>query len=318
MESIKLAREAMATRFEIVLYGDNPVSLRAAGEEALDEIEWVESQLSIYRSDSQINHANQRADTEPVRLEPTIFALLQRCQELTTITDGAFDITLGPLIRCWGFMGGSGSLPAPEAIERAKSLIGMHHLRLNPDDFSVEFDQTGVMLDLGSIGKGYALERAKDIMEENGIRSALLHGGTSTVTTIGTPPDQATWKIAITRPLTDKEKAKADSDDSELKTVGVANLNGNALSVSAIWGKSFQTENREYGHVIDARSGEPTIGAAQAAVTLASATDADAISTALLVSGNKGIVWLDKHFPNHDYLLLKPGKQPLAKGIDTL
>ena len=270
MESIKLAREAMATRFEIVLYGDNPVSLRAAGEEALEEIEWVESQLSIYRSDSQINHANQRAATEPVRLEPTIYELLQQCQELTTTTDGAFDITLGPLIQCWGFMGGSGSLPAPEAIERAKSLVGIHHIQLDPDAYSIQFDQEGVMLDLGSIGKGYALERAKEILEENGIRSALLHGGTSTVATIGTPPDQDAWKIAITRPLTEIEKEESELGDPDLKTVGIASLIGNALSVSAIWGKSFQTENREYGHVIDARTGEPSPQLSLSPVTKAS------------------------------------------------
>ncbi len=316
METVKLAREAMATRFEIVLHGENPISLRAAGEEALDEIEWVESQLSIYRTDSQINHANQRAASEPVKIEPTIFSLLERCVELNELTGGAFDITLGPLIRCWGFMGGSGSIPAPEAIQEAQSLVGIDRMKLNDEDYTIEFDQEGAMLDLGSIGKGYALERAKEILEENGITSALLHGGTSTVATIGTPPNQEAWKIAITRPLSQEEAAKSAEGDPELKTVGVANLNGNALSVSAIWGKSFQTENREYGHVIDGTTGEPTVGAAQAAVTLPSATDADAISTALLVAGNKGIAWLDKHFPNNQYLLLKPGKQPLGKGID--
>lgn len=318
MEIVKLAREAMATRFEIVLYGDNPVSLQAAGEEALEEIEWVESQLSIYRSDSQINHANQRAAREPVKIEPTIFELLQRCQALNTLTDGAFDITLGPLIRCWGFMGGTGAIPSPESIEEAKSFIGIHHIQLDPDEFTIQFDREGVMLDLGSIGKGYALERAKEILEENGIKSALLHGGTSTVATIGTPPDQESWKIAITRPLTPEEKEKASEDEPELKTIGIANLCDNALSVSAIWGKSFQSENREYGHVIDGRSGEPTVGAAQAAVTIPSATDADAISTALLVAGNKGIAWLDRHFPANEFLLLKPGKQPLIRGIESL
>ena len=318
MEPVKLAREAMATRFEIVLYGDNPISLQAAGEEALDEIEWVESQLSIYRSDSQINHANQRAAWEPVKIEPTIFELLKRCLELNALTAGAFDITLGPLIRCWGFMGGSGAIPSPEAIEEARSLIGIDHIHLNPDEFTIQFDREGVMLDLGSIGKGYALERAKEILEENGIKRALIHGGTSTVATIGTPPDQESWKIAITRPLTNKEKEKAPDEDPDLKTIGIANLSGNALSVSAIWGKSFQSENREYGHVIDGRTAEPTIGAAQAAVTIPSATDADAISTALLVAGNQGIAWLDKYFPDNEFLLLKPGKQPLISGIESL
>ena len=314
METVKLAREAMATRFEIVLHGDNPISLRAAGEEALDEIEWVEAQLSIYRTDSQINHVNQRAANEPVKLEPTIFQLVQHCAHLTELTQGAFDITLGPLIRCWGFMGGSGELPSPEAIASAKALVGMHHVTLDEENFTVRFDQEGVMLDLGSVGKGYALERAKEILEENGVKSALIHGGTSTVTTIGIPPDQEAWKIAITRP----NQAAGDEEKNEVPptlTVGIAELRGNALSVSAVWGKSFQTENREYGHVIDSRSGEPTTGAVQAAVTLASATDADAISTALLVDGNKGIAWLDEHFVENEYCLLKPGKRPLIKGI---
>lgn len=306
----------MATRFEIVLHGDNPISLRAAGEEALEEIDWVEAQLSIYRTDSQINHVNQRAAHGPVKLEPTIFQLVKHCAELTHHTDGAFDITLGPLIRCWGFMGGSGHLPSPESIQQAKELVGMHHVVFDDDDYSVRFDREGVMLDLGSIGKGFALERAKEILEENGIESALIHGGTSTVATIGTPPDQATWKIAITRP----QPADPESNDTEQKpiTIGLAELTGNSLSVSAVWGKSFQTEDREYGHVIDGRTGEPTTGAAQAAVTMASATDADAISTALLVDGNRGIPWLERYAPVHEYCLIKPGKRPLMKGITPI
>ena len=312
METVRLAREAMATRFEIALHGDNPVSLRAAGEEALDEIDWVEAQLSIYRSDSQINHANQRAALEPVKLEPTIFALIERCLELNEHTEGAFDITLGPLIRCWGFMGGTGQIPSAEALEEAKQLVGRNRLILDPKAFTIRFEKEGVMLDLGSVGKGFALERAKEILEENGVKSALLHGGTSTVATIGTPPDQPAWKIAVTRPEENEE------GEPEIKTIGLANLNSHALSVSAVWGKSFQTEDREYGHVIDGRTAEPTTGAVQAAVTLPSATDADAISTALLVAGNQGIAWLNKYFPQNEYFLFKPGKKPITHGFDLV
>lgn len=312
METVRLAREAMATRFEIALHGDDPVSLRAAGEEALDEIDWVEAQLSIYRSDSQINHANQRAAKEAIKLEPTIFALIQRCLELSEQTEGAFDITLGPLIRCWGFMGGSGQLPSPEALEAAKQLVGRNRIILDPEAFTIRFDKEGVMLDLGSIGKGFALERAKEILEESGVKSALLHGGTSTVATIGTPPNQPAWKIAVTRP------EENEAGDIEIKTIGLAHLKSHALSVSAVWGKSFQTEDREYGHVIDGRTAEPTTGAVQAAVTLPSATDADAISTALLVAGNQGIPWLTRHFPSNAYFLYKTGKKAIAQGFDLV
>lgn len=103
MATVTLARNAMATRFEIVLHGENPVSLRAAGEEALGEIERLEAQLSLFRPSSEIAHLNVRAAREAVRVTPALFALLRQAQVLTEETDGAFDITIGPLVRCWGF-----------------------------------------------------------------------------------------------------------------------------------------------------------------------------------------------------------------------
>ena len=111
MQTVAVARNAMATRFEIVLHGDNPVELRAAGEEALTEIERVEAQLSLYRPTSEIAHLNARAARGPVRVTPSLFRLLQHAQRLHQETGGAFDITVAPLVRCWGFMGGTGEVP---------------------------------------------------------------------------------------------------------------------------------------------------------------------------------------------------------------
>ena len=299
MNTVKLAREAMATRFEIILHGEDPISLQSAGEEALEEIDWVEAQLSIYRPDSQINRANHLAFARPVQMEPTIFALLQRCKTLSHWTQGAFDVTLGPLIRCWGFMGKTGLVPTDESIRKARKLVGMRQVHLDCNQFTLQFDQKGVMLDLGSIGKGYALERAKEILEANGVRSALLHSGTSTVATIGTPPNQDSWKIAIATPR--KEEA---ADTSPL---GLAKLKGESLSVSAVWGKSFRTAEKEYGHVIDGRTGFPSTETALSAVQTASAADADAISTALLVDGKAGKSWLKEYFPDQRSFLLTRG-----------
>lgn len=309
MNTVKLAREAMATRFEIILHGENPTSLQSAGEEALEEIDWVEAQLSIYRPDSQINRANHLAAAGPVQMEPTIFALLQRCKTLSQWTQGAFDITLGPLIRCWGFMGKSGLAPTDESIQQARKLVGMHQIRLDCNQFTIQFDQNGMMLDLGSIGKGYALERAKEILEENGVRSALLHSGTSTVATIGTPPNQDAWKIAIATPR--KEKATAEKKEpTDAPPLGLTKLKGESLSVSAVWGKSFRSAEKEYGHVIDGRTGFPSTGIALAAVQTTSATDADAISTALLVDGKAGKSWLKEYFPNsRSFLLTRENRQ---------
>src|SRR5512146_1689726 len=112
MPVVTLARHAMATRFEIVLHGENPVALRAAGEEALDEIDRLEAQLSLFRPSSEVAHVNARAAHEPVRVSPSLFALLEQARRLTQESDGAFDITIAPLVRCWGFMGESGRQPS--------------------------------------------------------------------------------------------------------------------------------------------------------------------------------------------------------------
>src|SRR5437899_3251120 len=107
MQTVAVARQAMATRFEIILHGENEVSLRAAAEEALAEIERVDAQLSLYNPASELSHINARAARAQVRVEPTLFRLLQRARQLSRETDGAFDITVAPLMRCWGFIHGS-------------------------------------------------------------------------------------------------------------------------------------------------------------------------------------------------------------------
>src|SRR5438270_5190785 len=104
---LRLARHAMATRFELLLPGEDHVRLRAAGEEALDEIERLEAQLSFYRTSSEISHLNTRAAAGPVAVDPRLFRLLQRARSLSEATEGAFDITIAPLMRCWGFVGGT-------------------------------------------------------------------------------------------------------------------------------------------------------------------------------------------------------------------
>jgi len=271
----------MATRFEIVLHGGNPVALRAAGEEALDEIDRIEAQLSLYRNTSEIAHVNTRAAHEPVRVSPPVFRLLEHAQRLSSETGGAFDITIAPLVRCWGFMGGTGQMPEPQAVEAARSKIGMHLVHLDVREFTVSFERDGVMLDLGAIGKGYALERAVELLQDAGVTSAIIHGGTSTVHAIGKAPTGDAWKVAIEYPRKDATQS------AELLTL--VPLENEAMSVSAIWGRSFQSGEKTYGHVIDPRTGQPTEAALLAAVVLPSATETDALSTALLTMGVAGL-----------------------------
>lgn len=288
MTTVRLALEAMATRFELLLQGDDPVRLRAAGEEALAEIKRLDAKLSFYQPSSVISRINAQAAAHPVRVEPRVFRLLQAAQHLHHATDGAFDLTVAPLMQCWGFVGATGHLPDAEALDAARACTGMHLVTLNEADFTVAFAHPGVKLDLGAIGKGYAIEEASLLLLEAGVTSAFLHGGTSTIHAIGTPYDEPGWNVALTHPEVDLGTSNSDH------ILSVVPLEDEALSVSAVWGKAFEADGKTYGHVLDPRTGHPVQGAVLTAVTGPSATVCDALSTALLVLGDKAQPLIDR------------------------
>jgi FAD:protein FMN transferase len=270
---VAVACQAMATRFEIALWGSEEGHLRAAGAEALREVERLDAQLSLFRVDSDIADLNARAAREPVVLEPRVFRLLERAAALGSLTGGAFDITVTPLMRAWGLHGGKGTVPSVDEFARARAASGWTNLVLDAERSTARFAHPGCALDLGAIGKGYAVDQAVAILRECGIANALIHGGTSTAFAVGTQPDGEPWRVAIRHPRGSEEP------------VDVVTLSELALSVSAPHGKQFTSADRTYGHVIDPRTGEPAQTAALAAVTCDSATDSDALSTALLVLG---------------------------------
>jgi thiamine biosynthesis lipoprotein len=314
MSVLTLARNAMNTRFEVVLHGDDATRLRAIAEEALDEISRLEAQLSAYSRTSELTQINLRAGREPVRVEPRLFRLLEQAQRLSRETGGAFDLTVAPLMRCWGFVRDGGRLPDPGALEAARAAVGMQFVELHEHNFTVRFTRPGMMLDPGAIGKGYALDVAAQSVREAGIRSALLHGGTSSVCAIGAPPGAEVWKVAVEKP--------ADPAPPEARGLAIVSLRDESLSVSAVWGKGFEAGGRFYGHVIDPRRGEPVAGALLAAVVTASGTEAEAFSTALLTRGREGFEPISALRPGLRSLLLLPaeaGGQPevLASGIEA-
>lgn len=294
---LRLARHAMATRFEWVLWGQTPERLRAAGEEALDEVDALESALSRYRASSDIGRVNAGAAAGPVRVSPSTFRLLERARSLTDATDGAFDITVGSLLRAWGFVGGTGCRPSLDAVRQARDAAGWHRVRLDASALSVTFDRPGVELDLGALGKGHALDRALDLLTEAGVPNALLHGGTSSILTRGMAPDGRAWRVALPGP----RDATPATGDAMAHTV---ELRDQSLSVSAVWGKSFTEGGEELGHVLDPRSGEPVRRARCAAVVGPEAAVSDALSTALLVLGTVGRGLIESNVPGYRCLHL--------------
>jgi len=335
-EIVCLARHAMGTRFELALHGKRPEALRAAGEEALDEIERIENSLSLYRPHTDIARINAGAASGPVRVAPETFRLLERARALTDLTLGTFDVTAGPLVQAWGFHRGNGVYPDPITLSNARNSSGWSRVSMNAAAVAVEFvaGKPG-LLDLGAIGKGYALDRAAEVLREAGVTSALLHGGTSTVVAIGTPPGADAWTVAVAAGPADKGTGALSSPQPPAATEGQAlghsgghgqyvaisaadpdyrrigdqahkgtgplflvTLRDESLSVSAVWGRAFRgADGRLLGHVLDPRTGVPVTGTGLAAVTLPSAAESDAVSTALLVLGRAGIPELASRFP---------------------
>jgi len=258
----------MGTRFELVLAGGDPVRLRAAGEEALREVEDADQRLSLFRRDSLLAHVNRTAAAAPVRLDPDTFELLATVDRVARASNGAFDPTVAPLLRALGLHGEASTAPrVTEAV--ACGLVGWREaVTLDPTARTVRFARPGVTLDLGGIAKGHGLDLAAASLRESGVERALLHGGTSTVVAVGAPPDLDAWQVKV----------------GGGASAPLASLRDTCLSVSAPAGRVARRGDREVHHVLDPRTGTSAAGACLAAVIGSSAQTADAWSTALLVA----------------------------------
>ena len=282
-----VARHAMATRFELVLYGSDVVRLRAVAEEALDEIDRIENLLSLYRPGTDIARINASEAKAPIAVTPETFRLLERSRALAVLTQGAFDITLGALVHAWGFTDGHGTEPKPTTLAEARESVGWRWIELDSTNFSVRLLNPKVKLDLGGIGKGYALDRAAAILRDARVEAALLHGGTSTVVAVGFPPGRTAWSVAL--PNVPTEHAT--------ETISIS-LRDESLSVSAPWGKSFiNSAGNTCGHIVDPVAGQPGVHWQSAAVAVDSGTDSDALSTALSVAGAKLVARILMEYP---------------------
>lgn len=267
---VMLATYAMGTRFEVVLAGGEAADVRAAGEAALEEVRLLHDRLSAFAPGSVVSRLNERATEGPVAVAGDVFALLVLCRNVCEASEGAFDVTVGPLMVAWGFRvreGEAWTPPTDVELAEVRGRVGMGLVELNAEARSVRFARAGVRLDLGAVAKGWALDAAAAILRERGVTSAFIHGGTSSVVAIGTPPGREGWAVHVRG--VDRRVMLRDS----------------ALGVSAGHGRQVVVNGEVLGHVIDPRSGRPTVGAKVAAVVGASAAMADAWSTAALVVG---------------------------------
>ncbi len=271
---VRCKRQAMATQFEALFPLGTPQAYQA-GAAALDEVDALEAQLTVYRADSEMSLINQHAPRVPVKASANLFDLLLLCRHLHVQTHGAFDPALGVLIKTWGFFRRQGSVPEPEALAAARQQSGMAHVQLDSAEQTVAYDVPGLEINLGSIGKGFALDQAiKRVRQEYGIKDVLLHGGQSSVFAMGREPGaQAGWQVQL---------ADADLAGSSL---GWFWLQNRGLGISSATYQNLEFEGRKLSHHLDPRTGWPVEGLACAAATAPSAAEADALATAFFLLG---------------------------------
>jgi len=273
---IRVHRPAMGSYFEIRLGARVPGALDLANR-ALDLIDGLEAQLTVYNDESEISRLNATAHLRPVAVERGLFGLLERAVALSKLTGGAYDVTSGALSQAWGFVRGPKRVPDTETLAAARARTGWQHLRLDPENLTVGFDRPGIRINLGSIGKGYAIDRAVEVMRQHWLpTSALIHGGQSSLFALGSPPGRfgGRWEIAVRNPLRPETP------------LGVLRLRNRGLGTSGSAFQQFVVDGRAYGHILDPRTGEPAAGGPLSVTVLApTAADADALSTALYLLG---------------------------------
>lgn len=269
---VRVSRRAMATTFEIALPYGTPDAVEAA-EDALDLIDDLEDQLTVYRDHSEVSRLNASAADGPVVVEDRLFDLLTDAAMLTNETAGAFDPATGALVKAWGFFKREGRVPPPVDLAAARECSGMRHVVLNVEKRTVKFRRRGLELNLGGIGKGYALDRAAELLRTKwGVTSALLHGGGSSVYALGSPPNRSGWPVAIRHP-------------SKKRSLGTVRLTDQGFGTSAATFQFFVYNGKKLGHLLDPRTGWPAAGTASASCVAPTAAAADALSTAFFVIG---------------------------------
>lgn len=275
--------EAMGSTYTVELYGTDRVKMEDAADAAFDEVRRLDDLLSNYKPDSEWSQVNRHAAEKPMKISPELFQLLAACNEYSRQSGGAFDISVGPLMKVWGFYKGTGHLPHRAEVEAAMTKVGYGHVRLDPAGQTVWFDRPGVELDPGGIGKGYAVDRMVDVLKQKGVRIALVAGSGSSIYGMGAPPAEPRgWRIEIQNPRNTRQ------------TAAEVFLKDMSISTSGSYEKFFRAEGKIYAHIMDPRTGYPAQGSLSVSVVTPLTIDSEAWAKPYFVNGRQ---WAAQHKP---------------------
>lgn len=263
----------MGNRFTISVVSEDGAWAESQIEAAIVEISRIEKLLTTFSDDSQTNRINQNAGIKPVKVDKEVFDLIQRSLRISSLTDGAFDISYGSIDkRFWNFDKEMTSLPDAEAAKESVRLINYNNVMLDTENQTVFLKEKGMRIGFGGIGKGYAAESAKRLLIKNGVKSGIVNAA-GDLTTWGNQPNGKPWTISIADP---ENKHEAFSSLS---------ISGLAVATSGSYEKYVIIDGKKYSHTIDPKTGFPVSGIKSVTIICPNAELADAMATPITVLG---------------------------------
>lgn len=262
----------MGSRFDITVIDKDSAKANTYIDLAAAEISRIENLISSWIESSETSLINKNAGIAPVKVSKELFDLIERSLAVSKLTDGAFDISFASMDKIWKFDGSMKELPTEVEVKKAASKIGYKNIETDRAQNTVFLKLEGMRIDFGANGKGYAADKAKELLMSKGAGAGIINAS-GDMNTWGKQPDGRDWEVAITNPM-DKNKAFA-----------LLPLKKGAVVTSGDYEKFVMLNNKKYSHIIDPRTGYPATGIVSATVFAPSAELADALATAIVVMG---------------------------------
>lgn len=281
----------MGSIFEITLIDRDTLSAAQHIAEVIAEIDRIENLISEWRPHTQISEVNRNAGIRPVKVDREVFELTQRAIQYSENSQGAFDISIAAMDKVWKFDGSMITMPSETSIRRSIAKVGYKHIRLDSAASTIFLELPGMKIGFGSIGKGYAADRGREMMVARGIKAGIVNAS-GDLSAWGRRPDGDFWKIGVNNPFKSHQM------------VQILQLTDGSVATSGSYEKFAEIEGKRYAHIVDPRTGYPASGLTSVTIYGPSAEIANALSTSVMVLGELEGVKLILKFPEYRFIFI--------------
>lgn len=288
---LKKRANLMGSVFEISLVGTDSASLEYQIQLVIDEIERIENLISEWRPNTQISEVNRNAGIRPVKVDREVFELTRRAISYSILSDGAFDISVAALDKIWRFDGNMDALPSDAAVQNSVTKVGFEKIELDSIASTIFLKQSGMKIGFGSIGKAYAADRGRHILQEMGVKGGLINAS-GDIALWGKPPEKKSWSIGISDP------------EKPYKITRKLRMKEGAVATSGNYKKYVMFNGVRYSHIINPRTGYPATELASVTVIGPMAEFANALSTSVMVLGVKKGLKLMERYPQYRFVMI--------------